>query len=164
MYCPQCGQQQSEEVRYCSRCGLSLYEIALWMHGDGELIKPESEQRQVSPRRRHIVGAAKVAFFSGILCPIGLYVSAMQKEPQWLAIPLVAFLASLVWMLYCRLFMKGGEDYASQRRQSLSAADKIYLPPSQSSGTVLEDHRVNTSDITQPPSITEYTTNLLKKN
>ena len=54
MYCPQCGQQQSEEIRYCSRCGLSLYEIGLWLGGSGELINPESEQRQVSPRRRHI--------------------------------------------------------------------------------------------------------------
>jgi hypothetical protein len=164
MYCPQCGQQQSEEVRYCSRCGLSLYEIALWMREDGELINPDGEQRQVSPRRRHIVGAAKVAFFSGILCPIGLFVGAVQKEPQWLAIPLVVFLGSLVWMIYCRLFMKGDEDYASQRRRPLSSADKTYLPPSQSSGTVLEAHRVNTAEMTQPPSITEYTTNLLKKN
>ena len=164
MYCPQCGQQQSEEIRYCSRCGLSLYEIGLWLGGSGELINPESEQRQVSPRRRHIVGAAKVAFFSGILCPIGLFVSAMQKEPQWLEIPLVVFLASFVWMLYCRLFMKGDQDCANQRRRSVYSADKIYLPPSQSSGTVLEAHRVDTAEMAQPPSITEYTTNLLKKN
>jgi hypothetical protein len=72
MHCPQCDQKQSEEVHYCSRCGLSLYEIGPWLRNAGELINPESEKRQASPRRRHIVGAAKarssVGSFARLVC------------------------------------------------------------------------------------------------
>ena len=35
MYCPNCGQQQaSNEMRFCSRCGLALSGLADWLAGD----------------------------------------------------------------------------------------------------------------------------------
>src|SRR5258705_423441 len=103
MYCPQCGQVQSDEVRYCSRCGLSIYEVSLWLSGANELVNPQDTGKQLSPRRKNIIRAAKVAFFSGVLFPIGWFFSEMTREGQWVAIPLVVFLGSLMWMLYSRL-------------------------------------------------------------
>ena len=159
MYCPQCGQTQTGEVRYCSRCGLSLYEIGRWLGGNGELTVAEDCTMQLSRRRRHILRAAKVAFFSGFLCPIGFVIGQAQREPQWLAIPLLVFVSSLIWMLYCRIFMEGNRPTGNRRQ--LPTAQENYLPPARAS-LALDAHRINTAEIAQPPSVTEYTTNLLR--
>src|SRR5689334_7647741 len=43
MYCPNCGQQQvSDEMRFCSRCGLALTGLAEWL-GGGMLVRREEE-------------------------------------------------------------------------------------------------------------------------
>ena len=161
MYCPQCGQVQTGDVRFCSRCGLSLHEINRWLTGAGELINPGAKQ-ELSPRRRNILRAAKVAFFSGFLCPIGFFVGQANREPQWLAIPLLVFVSSLIWMLYCRIFMEGTASFANRSQGQLRTGENAYLPPA-SSAIALEAHRADTSEIVQPSSVTEYTTNLLRK-
>ena len=162
MYCPQCGQVQTGDVRYCSRCGLSLYEINQWLTGDSALIHSEDCTVQLSRRRRHILRAAKVAFFSGFLCPIGFVVGQAQREPPWLAIPLFVFVSSLIWMLYCRIFMEGNAAAANRTQGQMRTGENAYLPPV-TTAIGLEAHRVNTSEIVQPSSVTEYTTNLLRK-
>jgi len=161
MYCPQCGQVQSGEVRYCSRCGLALHEVSLWLGGVGELINPQAGNKQLSPQRKNIMRAAKVAFFSGIVLPFAIFVGAMDKEPAWFAIPLLVLFGSLVWMLYSRLFMDGSAPVVSKHQPSLRAEETNYLPPRRVAE--LEPPRTNTSEIVQPGSVTEYTTNLLRK-
>jgi hypothetical protein len=161
MYCPQCGQVQSDEMRYCSRCGLSLNEVSLWLSGASELLNPQASSKELSRRRKNILRAAKVAFFSGVLFPVGLYFSEMSREAQWVAIPLVVFFGSLMWMLYCRLFM-AGEKETSRQQHRMRAAETSYLPPGKSTPQ-LESHRINTAEMVQPGSVTEYTTNLLRK-
>ena len=159
MYCPQCGQVQTGDVRYCSRCGLSLHEINRWLTGAGELINPEGAKQEISPRRRNILRAAKVAFFSGFLCPVGFVIGQSARDPQWLAIPLMVFVSSLIWMLYCRIFMEGNKPTGNRRQ--LATAQENYLPPARAS-LALDAHQINTAEIAQPPSVTEYTTNLLR--
>ena len=161
MYCPQCGQTQTGEVRYCSRCGLSLYEIGRWLGGDSELTVAEDCTMQLSRRRRHIIRAAKIAFFSGFLCPIGFVIGQAQREPQWLAVPLLVFVSSLIWMLYCRIFMEGNQPASNRSQGQLRTGESAYLPPT-SSTIAFEAHPVDTSEIVQPASVTEYTTNLLR--
>ncbi len=47
MYCPNCGQQQvSEEMRFCSRCGLALSGLAEWLAG-GMLYIADTHNYQV---------------------------------------------------------------------------------------------------------------------
>lgn len=162
MYCPQCGQiQQQGDVRFCSRCGLSLYEISQWLTANRLLTNPEVSGRQLSPRRRNILRAAKASFFTAVLLPIGFFLSMGSREPQWLVIPLFPFAATLVWMLYCRLFLDDSAPPAFQPQRIVAAHQ--YLPPRASAGDALEAHRVDTAEIVQPPSVTEYTTNLLRK-
>ncbi len=159
MYCPQCGQVQSGDVRYCSRCGLSLNEVSLWLAGANELMNPQAQQT-VSVRRKNIMRAAKLAFFSVATFPLFLFIGLMDHEEGWLVIPALSLFVSLMWMLYSRLFL-AGKTPASASRQPLFKADETnYLPPRQA--RELEPHRPNTSEIVQPGSVTEYTTNLLK--
>ena len=50
MYCPNCGQQQiSEEMRFCSRCGLALSGLAEWLAG-GRLPAKRVDDEQVAAR------------------------------------------------------------------------------------------------------------------
>ena len=164
MYCPNCSQPQPDEVRFCSRCGISLSEIAQWLAGTGVVVNEEPFKKQLSPRRRGIIRAAKVTFFSAVFLPVGLLFGIAIKEPFPLIIPLIVFAASLVWMLYCRLFMEDSPPYASQSAKLVRTRAASYLPPVPDNlAMALEPGRVNTAEIVQPPSITEYTTNLLRK-
>jgi len=159
MYCPQCGQAQTGEVRYCSRCGLSLNEVSLWLAGAGELVNP-APQSAVSVRRKNMMRAAKVAFISLATFPLFLFIGAMDSEVGWLVPPLFTLFCSLMWMLYSRLFLNNTTPSTTQRQPSFKAEETNYLPPRHA--RELEPHRPDTSEIIQP-SVTEYTTNLLRK-
>ena len=48
MYCPNCGQQQvSEEMRFCSRCGLALSGLTEWLNGYRQPMRREEEVKVV---------------------------------------------------------------------------------------------------------------------
>src|SRR5215470_5782169 len=106
MYCPNCGQQQiSDEMRFCSRCGLALSGLAEWLAGGRLPLKREDEApAALSPRRKGIRRAAKLMFFSGALFPVFLAFSIAVEEGGPMSIPCGLFFISLVMMLYARLF------------------------------------------------------------
>src|SRR5690349_19796731 len=107
MYCPNCGQQQvSDEMRFCSRCGLALSGLMEWLAGGRVAAKPVEAPKidALSPRRKGIRRAQKLMFFSGVLFPIFLAISIGVEEGGPMAIPFIVFFVSLVMMLYARLF------------------------------------------------------------
>src|SRR5215467_2241007 len=100
MYCPNCGQQQvSDEMRFCSRCGLALSGLAEWLAG-GLPVRRADEAPKLSPsrRRKAFRRAAKLMFFSVALFPIFLAISIGIDEPGPLYPPCNLFFASLMWM------------------------------------------------------------------
>ena len=144
MYCPNCGQQQvSDEMRFCSRCGLALSGLAEWLAG-GMLVRRSEEPRALSRRRKAIRRAAKLMFFSAVVFPIFLLISVWIDEPAPLFLPLIPFFTAGVWMLYARLFM-------DEVPQLTGALPRTSLPPQQ----------VRTNELIQVPSVTEHTTKLL---
>src|SRR5947209_19847334 len=55
MFCPRCGQQQaSEEVRFCSRCGLHLDALAEFVESGGRLASRDASEDlpALTPRQR----------------------------------------------------------------------------------------------------------------
>src|SRR5687767_3674622 len=55
MYCPRCGQQAAEEVRFCSRCGLPLDAAAELVEAGGVpdwLAAPGEAGGGLTPRQR----------------------------------------------------------------------------------------------------------------
>src|SRR5215212_1860076 len=107
MYCPNCGQQQiSDEMRFCSRCGLALSGLAEWLAGGGVPAKggAEAQVAALSPRRKGIRRAAKLMFGSAVLFPIFLVISLAFDEGGPMIVPFAVFFVSLVMMLYARLF------------------------------------------------------------
>src|SRR5215217_1965072 len=108
MYCPKCGQQQiSDEMRFCSRCGLALNGLAEWLASGGGLPVKRGDEAQVaaaSSRRKGIRRAAKLMFFSAVLFPVFFVISLAADEAGPMIIPIVVFFVALVLMVYARLF------------------------------------------------------------
>jgi hypothetical protein len=164
MHCPNCGQSQlAEDVRYCSRCGLSLWELARWLNeGANAPWNPIQSNSELSPRRKGIRQGAKLMFLSGVLFLFTFFLALLVNGPELLLFPLTIFVAGLSWALYCRLFADPGPAVKKQMPAQLYRANE-YLPPAQvNSPPVLRAREPNTAEIVQPPSVTEYTTNLLR--
>jgi hypothetical protein len=165
MFCPRCGQQQiSDEVRFCPRCGLSLAQVpSLLAVGDDTTAEgaPRGERAQ---KRAQVRRGAKLMFFSAVLAPIFFVLCFPFDSPAPLIVPVTVFLAGLAWMLYYVLF---GEEMpqagaAESRKEFRDSRTAPALPPSTfvpASG--FGQRRANTSDMAQPPSVTEQTTRLL---
>ena len=173
MYCPQCGQQQiSEEMRFCSRCGLALSGLAEWIAGGTLPVKRADEppSTALSPRRKDIRRAGKLMFFSAVLVPVFLVISLVTDEGAPLLFPLIVFFVGLAMMLYARLF---GDEAAPRSDVSLkhaatqtsalpSGSTRSSLPPAANMPSpTVGRHPVRTNELAQPPSVTENTTRLL---
>jgi|ERR1051326_1256004 endogenous inhibitor of DNA gyrase (YacG/DUF329 family) len=167
MYCPNCGQQQvSDEMRFCSRCGLALSGLAEWLAG-GLPVRRADEAPASTPsrRRKAFRRAAKLMFFSVALFPIFLAISIGIDEPGPLFPPLILFFVSLMWMAYSRLFIDDNAPMINQSAQPSifrPAPARESLPPANT--TAMPDisrQRVRTNELVQMPSVTEHTTKLL---
>ena len=166
MFCPRCGQQQvSDEVRFCSRCGLPLGSVPALLAG-GEVRSDERAPKGVlTQKRAGVRRGAKLMFFSAVLFPVFFGLAIAVDEPGPLILPATVFLAGLAWMLYFVLF---GEETPRARaeegtKQVRDARGAQALPPSTfvpASG--FGARRADTADMArQPPSVTEQTTRLL---
>lgn len=168
MFCPQCGQQQSsEEVRFCPRCGLSLTPHAAVLAGYNPAASPGAPPVPApSAKRTGTRRGAKLMFFSVVLFPIFFGFCFLVNSPGPLFVPLTVFLAGLVWLVYARMF---GDDlihvhHPAPRVDLSPGAEKPALgAPQFIPASLFNQQRVHTSEIAQPPSVTENTTTLLDK-
>ena len=174
MYCPRCGQQQiSDEMRFCSRCGLPMSGLAEWLAGGAVPVTQAAETKAParSPRRKGVRRGAKVMFLSGVLFPFFLALSLAVDEGGPLIFPVLIFFVGLAMMLYSRLFVEDipsiqGQQVQTSRFGAMSGASA--LPPSssipiQGPGN-FAGQQVRTNELAQPPSVTEHTTKLLDQD
>jgi hypothetical protein len=137
--------------------------------GTGQQVVLPTAQR--SRRRKKLRLGFKLLFFSLMLLPIFLALSIAVDEPGPLAVPALIFFAGLTWTLYTWMFIEetpaapttfAGEFGDPRRLQppSLSVPPPIIAP---GAFEELPAQRARTAEIVQPPSVTERTTNLLKK-
>jgi zinc-ribbon domain len=170
MYCPRCGQQQlSDEVRFCSRCGLPLASVPALLAGEAAPTAGGATRKGIlAGKRPGVRRGAKLMFFSVVLFPIFLAFSIAADSPGPLVVPFMLLLAGLAFLLYSVLF---GEELlparGSKNRDELSGAHGAQqsLPPSTfvpASGFGRQP--VNTADMSRPPSVTEQTTRLLDED
>ena len=175
MYCPNCGQQQaSNEMRFCSRCGLALSGLADWLAGDRIVstatpaVPATAPATLPSPRRKNIRRAAKMMFFSGAIFPIFLMIALAENEEGAMLVPFFLFFISLAWMLYARLFSDPNprvDTRATKTTHLTPMPPRSSLPPT--STIPISDMRgpqLRTNELAQPPSVTENTTRFLDKD
>jgi len=158
MYCPRCGQQQiSDEMKFCSRCGLLLSGLTGWLveRGTPALQQQETQVSMDSPRKKGIRRAAKVMFVSGVLFPVFAVISIALEEGGPMILPIIVFFVSAVMMLYARLFSETNSPVKSLSSPSTTLRVGATQTP------VIGQQQVRTNELLQPPSVTENTTKLL---
>lgn len=178
MHCPKCGQSQvSHEVRFCSRCGFLLEGVSKILASGGLLptsdVKSESG-RQVSPRRHGARQGGALLMLGIFFIPLFLILHELIGTPEKLSLIGLLFIIAGIMRLLFALFFEDGAARTPQPAAQLytpphtaprlAAPSQEMLPPAQ--GTSISDYRqppMNTSEIMQPPSVTDHTTRLLEK-
>jgi hypothetical protein len=167
MYCPQCSQEQLvEEMRFCSRCGFPLTIVSKLVSSGGVLAGFDPEGKpQLSPRQRGVRKGILMMIISAVLVPIVTLMTETKGDFFVLFLPVVmVFVYGLARLLYAYLLEQG-----TQPRNESSLAAKTRLPAAHASALTngqsipITNWRqpVNTSEMAQPPSVTDNTTKLL---
>src|SRR5918911_550327 len=180
MYCPQCGQQQvTSEMRFCSRCGFPLGGVSELLASGGVLKSgggDELREQTLSPRRRGVQHGVMMLLLGTVIVPVLGIINSYQDQTTaleiFVAISAVIFFAGgLMRILYAMLFESttpGLKTDAPAQATPLTPAQLntgarvSALPPAQSIPVPnFTPRRVNTAELTRPPSVTENTTRLL---
>lgn len=169
MFCPKCGQQSSDEVRFCPRCGFHLAGLAAYMAASGHAPAeaPVPRAPVMTARRRGMRRAAKLMFTCGVLLPICALLAFEGDAPGPLLLLFTAFLAGLAWFIYSWLFSDNvlPVGKGAGHRNLAAAGDRPALgAPQFTPAPLFNQPRANTAEIYQPPSVTENTTRLLDKD
>ena len=168
MFCPRCGQQQvSDEMRFCSRCGLPIGGLIEWLGRAGvpAALVQDTQSSLPSPRKKGIRRAGKVMFASAVLFVIFLVISIAVDEGGVLVIPFFVFFVALVMMLYARLFSSPLPQVKAQYTPPSLGPMANALPPHTNVPMHnMPQQRGRTNELAQPASVTEHTTKLLDSN
>ena len=163
MHCPQCGlQQASGEVKYCSRCGFYLGVVSDLLNGSGVLGGRPGAATPPGPslRKKRIRRGAKIMFLSVVLLPITIGLSIMADGGEPLLIPFTIFLAGLFYLLYHLIFTDESESAEPYRGPLQAPPPRAMLRAEENRVSIPDPRRGNTSDMANPPSVTDHTTRL----
>lgn len=181
MFCPRCGQQAAEEIRFCSRCGLPLDAAAEIVASGGlpaRRAEPDAAGASLTPRqrgtRKGLMIAAGGALFFVI---VALLLTVRDELFPFLILAGLILTAGVMRMLYALLLEEhrpAGET--SKRVAAVQPGSVAQLPRGASGGGELPHARAvpasvyarpgaDTSDMNASPlSVTEGTTRLLDRD
>jgi hypothetical protein len=167
-------------MRFCSRCGFPLGVITEVLARGGVLatLDAGSQGQRMSPRQRGVRQGAMLMLSTVLIVPLMVFAVLLLHSDQLIPlIPLAAvfcFLGGLLRIAYALMFETAAPPVAFDASAvpvmpfapaQLNAPMRgTALPPAQQ-GTPVTDwrRRPETSEIVQPPSVTEHTTKLLEK-
>jgi zinc ribbon protein len=159
MFCPRCGQQFSADVRFCSRCGLHLNVIA---DVTANLGMPLGQDVSAGFRRTRPKGiriGTIIMLIAMVLIPLFIGWSVLVDGPAPLLAPLTIFLTGLGFVLYSKAFKDDGPPpYLNQPFQLKPPNPTLLASPERHAVNSFGSRRVKTSDIAEPPSVTDHTT------
>ncbi|HEV7798718.1 MAG TPA: zinc ribbon domain-containing protein [Pyrinomonadaceae bacterium] len=178
MHCPKCGQQQvSDEMRFCSRCGFALGIVTELLVTGGTLPKRGSESfaAKFGGRKRGKRFGLLLMLTSMLLAIIaGIIHDSVMHGPlgaPGLGAKLILFLPAIIigvagfvrflyaWLLEPEVQNAPGN---SAMKSALNAEDYVALPVSHSiPAASFGVRRGDTTEMVNPPSVTENTTRLL---
>lgn len=168
MYCPQCSQEQTaEEMRFCSRCGFPLTIVSQLVANGGALAGFDTEgKRQLTPREKGVRWGALLMIISAVLFPIVLLFAAMKHDAIVLLLPVfLVFMVGMARLLYAKLLQTNTpikkEIPSAGQRMAQQFGHRLGLPANQSVPVSAWRQPIDTSEMAQPPSVTDNTTKLL---
>jgi len=174
MYCPQCGQQTiSDDMHFCKHCGFAL-------DGIKDLLAPSVPVKEKPPGLlsirvgaypRSLRGLNQAAYllllaFLPILLAIVQGVFSFNLVPPFLLIKAFFVLLAMPTLRFAYAVYEAKQEWKSPKKAQIgTGTHKLELQQTDSASvTALNAKRVNTAEISQPPSITEHTTTLLSKS
>ena len=171
MYCPKCSQQQvSDDMRFCSRCGFSLIAVKELIERGGAINGPEAGARadQLARKQRGIRIGASMMLLSLVLTIFGGLLTAIDDDLAVLLLfPVLCFVIGFILVIY-GVFLKGKRTARLKQPQPIMPGQLSPHPdrPELSAPRVapiesFSGHRVQTAEMSHPPSVTENTTRLL---
>jgi hypothetical protein len=177
MFCPRCGQQAAEEVRFCSRCGLPLDAAVELVEARGraelELAQAEANvgltPRQRGTRKGLMIIAGGVFFF--VL--IAILTTIKDDFFPLLILAGLIMTAGVMRLLYGLLLEEHTPAGKSPKHTTADAAPALArekrrgteLPPAHTiPASVYAKPGADTSDMAAPSSVTESTTRLLDED
>ena len=189
MFCPRCGQQQaSDEVRFCSRCGLRLDELSEFVESGGRLDARDAAEDlpALTPRQRGTRVGLMILAGGLIFGLISLLLTAMKHDFFILFFPAAVILTVGVMRILYGLLLEDDsarkkqemrlrkeskrpsrdewqETARDKKRGKLSGARGKELPPQRTvPASAYTGARADTGEMAAPPSVTESTTKLLE--
>jgi hypothetical protein len=169
MFCPRCGQQAAEEVRFCSRCGLPLGAAAGLVEAGRAEPEPAEANVGLTPRQRGTRKGLLIAA-GGVLFFVIVAILTTIKDDFF---PVLLFAGLIITvgvmrMLYGLLLEEHAPAKKSLKRPAELPQDKgraAELPPAHTiHANVYAKPGAQTSDMAAPPSVTESTTRLLDED
>ncbi|HYN86576.1 MAG TPA: hypothetical protein VER32_15110 [Pyrinomonadaceae bacterium] len=186
MFCPKCSQPQAtEDVRFCSRCGLPLEGVAVVLASGGLLPAglQGDELPPPSPKLRGVRQGGKMFLLGLLVVPlIALFLEALRapEEPA-IAAAIIFFIGGILRMFYALLFQDGPLRRRNRLRLPTPAtytptpqqfSDRNWartdsaLPPARGESIPADAYvppRATTTEaLKYPPSVAEGTTRLLR--
>ncbi len=182
MHCPNCGQQQiSDETKFCSRCGMPLGLVSeLLAHGGflPQLAELYKGKRSWLTRKNGIVFSVIWFIFWVMMLPAFIGIAGGEEEVAITAV-FGVFTTIIFLIISFALLKKTPKDFTAGLPAAATnavpaglnePANRHALPPQQS--TPVSSYAPppggwrtpETGEMGHPPSVTEPTTKLLKKD
>ena len=159
MYCPQCGQKRaSEDVRFCSRCGFPLTEVAGLIARGGVAVEPPVV---VSKRKKGLKQSGYLA-----LAVVGLFILLLNTDadPDAAATVLVlGLVAAVLRAIYALAFQREKPRRPAPPEQLQTPPSDLLAPADTTPVAVPRTHFDTGEIVMEPPSVTEHTTRHLEQ-
>lgn len=179
MHCPNCGQQQaSDEIRFCSRCGLPLTGIAAVVANNGELPGGAAVAKKDSPRKRGIKQGVFIFLLSILIIPlVAMFHVITGTEPFLAALAAILLIfGGLLRIIYAVMFesteagaatledkvIAGSQSYLNKKPAAPELPASESIPAAAYTAPGVGGWR-DTNDLAKPGSVTDSTTKLLSK-
>ena len=173
MHCPQCGQQASRGERFCRHCGFSLDEVR-------SLLAPAHEESTdlcsgwldvrvgADPRSRRGLNQAAALLLLPLIAIFGLMIKGVfgfALVPFLLLSKIFFVLLMPPILRFVYAVFEAKQELQLKDKGKVSAATQQFeLSPTQSLSVVaFSNQHVETAEVVQPTSVTEYTTKLLSE-
>lgn len=168
MFCPRCSQEQiSEEIKYCSRCGFLLIDVAEALNNEGRVER--NVIHSAKDLKRATLGGVGVMTFGVIFVLLTLYF--WTNEPM----DLIEFklLVGLFLFIFGMLFIGYSfwirpklleRELKEESAKNLNSAKPNLLPEQDLTNMVdyaSPQSNLITKDLVEVPSVTEDTTKFL---
>ncbi len=155
MYCPQCGQQISDELRFCSRCGFALDGVAKLIAVGGTLPELNENISFSSPRRRGIEQGAILILVGMALLPL---INVGISPPYNEALLFLFLLGGILRAAYALIFQEGALLHKPKQKNTRSRlntnADALTLQSAQQAATLkLNERQMEATETVKLPEI-----------